>query len=79
MIKNVIFDYGNVLVDWDPAYLFLPYFNGDKEKCRYFTDNVCNREWFTRMDRGEDMDQCVAELQETYPQYADAVAAFRDR
>ena len=79
MIRNVVFDFGNVLVDWDPAYLFLPYFNGDKEKCRFFTDNVCNREWFTRMDRGEDMDKCVAELQETYPQYADAVAAFRDR
>ena len=79
MIKNVIFDFGNVLIDWNPAYLFLPYFNGDEEKCRFFTDNVCNREWFTRMDRGESMDKCVAELQETYPQYADAVAMFRDR
>ena len=79
MIKNVIFDFGNVLIDWNPAYLFLPYFNGDEKKCRFFTDNVCNREWFTRMDRGEDMDKCVAELQETYPQYADAVAMFRDR
>ncbi|MBO7436882.1 MAG: HAD family phosphatase [Bacteroidaceae bacterium] len=79
MIKNVIFDFGNVLIDWNPAYLFLPYFGGDEEKCRFFTDNVCNREWFTRMDRGEDMDQCVAELQKTYPQYTDAVAAFRDR
>ena len=79
MIKNVIFDYGNVLVDWDPAYLFLPVFGGDEEKCRFFTDNVCNREWFTRMDRGEDMDKCVAELQAEYPQYADAVAMFRDR
>lgn len=79
MIKNVIFDYGNVLVDWNPAYLFLPVFGGDEEKCRFFTDNVCNREWFTRMDRGEDMDKCVAELQLQYPQYADAVAMFRDR
>lgn len=79
MIKNVIFDYGNVLVDWNPAYLFLPVFNGDEEKCRYFTDNVCNREWFTRMDRGEDMDTCVAELQALHPEYADAVAMFRDR
>jgi len=79
MIKNVIFDYGNVLVDWNPAYLFLPVFGGDEEKCRFFTDNVCNREWFTRMDRGEDMDKCVAELQVQYPQYADAVAMFRDR
>ena len=79
MIKNVIFDYGNVLVDWSPAYLFLPVFDGDEEKCRFFTDNVCNREWFTRMDRGESMDTCVAELQKVYPQYADAVAMFRDR
>ena len=63
MIKNVIFDYGNVLVDWNPAYLFLPVFNGDEEKCRFFTDHICNREWFTRMDRGESMDVCVAELQ----------------
>ena len=79
MIKNVIFDFGNVLIDWNPAYLFLPYFNGDEEKCRFFTDHVCNREWFTRMDRGESMDKCVAELQQQYPQYADAVAMFRDR
>ena len=79
MIKNVIFDYGNVLVDWNPAYLFMPVFNGDEEKCRYFTDNVCNREWFTRMDRGEDMDTCVAELQAQHPEYADTIALFRDR
>ena len=79
MIKSVIFDYGNVLVDWNPAYLFLPVFDGDEQKCRFFTDHVCNREWFTRMDRGENMDKCVAELQAAFPEYADAVAMFRDR
>jgi len=79
MIKSVIFDYGNVLVDWNPAYLFLPVFGGNEAECRFFTDNVCNRDWFTRMDRGEDMDKCVAELQAEYPQYAHAVAMFRDR
>lgn len=79
MIKSVIFDYGNVLVDWNPAYLFLPVFGGNEAECKFFTDNVCNREWFTRMDRGEDMDKCVAELQTQFPKYADAVAMFRDR
>ena len=29
MIKNVIFDYGNVLVDWNPAYLFMPVLSAD--------------------------------------------------
>ena len=79
MIKSVIFDYGNVLVDWNPAYLFLPVFGGDEQKCRFFTEHVCNREWFTRMDRGESMDVCVAELQAVHPDYADAIALFRDR
>lgn len=79
MIKSVIFDFGNVLVDWNPAYLFLPYFGGDEDKCRFFTDNVCNREWFTRMDSGESMDVCVADLQKQYPQYAEPIAMFRDR
>lgn len=79
MIKSVIFDYGNVLVDWNPAYLFLPVFDGDEEKCRYFTDHICNREWFTRMDRGEDMDVCVANLQKAFPDYAHEIALFRDR
>lgn len=78
MIKSVIFDFGNVLVDWNPAYLFLPYFGGDEQKCRYFTDNICNREWFTRMDSGESMDVCVADLQKQYPQYAEPIAMFRD-
>ena len=79
MIKSVIFDYGNVIVDWNPAYLFLPVFGGDEEKCRYFTDHICNREWFTRMDRGEDMDVCVANLQKAFPDYAYEIALFRDR
>ena len=79
MIKSIIFDYGNVLVDWNPAYLFLPVFDGDEQKCRFFTEHVCNREWFTRMDRGESMDVCVAELQAVHPDYADAIALFRDR
>ena len=79
MIKNIIFDYGNVLVDWNPAYLFLPVFGGDEQKCKFFTEHVCNREWFTRMDRGESMDVCVAELQAVHPDYADAIALFRDR
>jgi 2-haloacid dehalogenase len=79
MIKSVIFDFGNVLIDWNPAYLFLPYFNGDEDKCRFFTEHVCNREWFTRMDSGESMDVCVADLQKQFPEYAEPIAMFRDR
>lgn len=79
MIRNVIFDFGNVLIDWQPRYLFLPFFGGDEAKCDYFTSHICNREWFTRIDSGETMDSCVADLQRRFPDWADAIAAFRDR
>ena len=29
MIKNIVFDFGGVLMDWDPRYFFRTYFNDD--------------------------------------------------
>ena len=40
MISNIIFDFGAVLVDWDPLHLFEPYFN-DSEKTDFFLEKVC--------------------------------------
>ncbi len=31
MIKNVVFDFGGVLMDWDPRYFFRSYFNDDEK------------------------------------------------
>ena len=35
MIKHLIFDFGAVLVDWNPYYLYDPYF-GDHAKAEHF-------------------------------------------
>ena len=35
MIKNIVFDFGGVLVDWNPRYLYDGYF-GDEQKSRWF-------------------------------------------
>lgn len=78
MIKNVVFDYGNVLIDWNPRYLFLDRFNGEEEKCRWFMENVCNRKWFTRMDNGESMDTCIRDLQKQFPEYSSTIALWQD-
>lgn len=79
MIRNVIFDYGNVLIDWSPWYLFFDHFGGDEAKCRHFLEHICNREWFTRVDQGESMDSCIEDLQRQYPEWADDISLFRDR
>ena len=32
LIKNIIFDLGGVLIDWNPAYVYLDVFEGDQKK-----------------------------------------------
>ena len=51
MIKNLIFDYGGVLLDWNPHYLYDPYF-GDKDKAEWFLTNICTYEWNAQHDNG---------------------------
>ena len=78
MIKTIVFDFGNVLIDWSPYYLYSPYFRNE-ETCRYFVENVIDRKWFTQIDKGRLMDVCTAELIDAYPEYAQPISFFRDR
>ena len=36
VIKNIIFDLGGVLIDWNPEYVYLDVFKGDRKKCNGF-------------------------------------------
>lgn len=78
MIRNIVFDYGGVLVDWNPRYLYDPYF-GDAERSRWFIDNICTGEWNAALDGGKPFDVGVAELTAQHPEWADAIAVYRDR
>lgn len=31
MIKNIVFDFGGVLLDWNPRYLYRQYFKTEEE------------------------------------------------
>lgn len=43
-IKNIIFDFGGVLMDWNMRYYFQEYFKDD-EKMEYFLKNIVTEEW----------------------------------
>ena len=78
MIRNIVFDYGGVLVDWNPRYLYDNYF-GDTERSQWFIDNICTNDWNATLDGGKPFDVGVAELTAKHPEWADAIAAYRDR
>lgn len=78
MIKNIVFDFGGVLVDWNPRYLYDGYF-GDEDKSRRFIGNICTGEWNVQMDAGRPFAECVAELSAKYPEWAEAIEIYHSR
>lgn len=76
--KAVLFDYGNVLVDWDPRYLYRQLF-ADPAEMDWFLQNVCTMAWHLRHDSGEPMSVTTAELAAKHPKYADAIRAWDTR
>ena len=51
-IDTVIFDFGGVLIDWNPAYVYLKEFRGDENKMHEFLNTICSWEWNENQDGG---------------------------
>ena len=79
MIRNIIFDYGNVLVHFDPNWLYTKVFNGDEAKSRWFNEQVLPQSWVTRLDAGEPMAEVIAQKQREWPQWKEEIAAYDTR
>lgn len=77
-MKNIIFDFGNVLVRWEPGKVYTEHF-GDEAKAWWFLRHVADNDWRLRIDAGESQDACIAEQQARYPEYRQALALYRDR
>ncbi len=77
-MNNIIFDFGNVLVEWHPERIFGEYF-GDEAKAWWFLRHVADNDWRLRIDAGESYHDCVNELQARHPDYAEAIALYHDR
>ena len=77
MIKNIIFDYGGVLLDWNPHYLYDPYF-GNKDKAEWFLTNICTYEWNAQHDNGKPVAEGTAELIALHPEWEKEIRLYYD-
>lgn len=75
MIKNIIFDYGGVLLDWNPHYLYDPYF-GDVEKAEWFLTHICTYEWNAQHDNGRPVAEGTAELVAEHPEWKKEIELY---
>lgn len=77
-LVNIIFDFGNVLVRWEPVRSFLPYFGCDHKAFSYFWEHICDADLRNRIDAGEPQREVIAEYQARHPQYAKPLAMYFD-
>lgn len=77
-MKNIIFDFGNVLVQWHPEKVYAEHF-GDEARAWWFLRHVCDAAWRNRIDAGESTAACIEELKAKQPEYAEAIELYRSR
>lgn len=74
-LKNIIFDYGGVLVDWNPHYIYDPYF-GSREKADWFLNNICTPEWNILQDGGRSLEDGIAERISKFPEWEKEIRMY---
>ena len=77
-MHNIIFDFGNVLVQWHPETIYTEFF-GDEAKAWWFLRHVADATWRNRIDTGESQEACINELKARQPEYTDAIELYRSR
>lgn len=77
MFKNIVFDFGGVLLDWNPHYLYDPYFC-DVEKAEWFLTHICTYEWNAQHDNGKPIAEGTAELIALHPEWEKEIRMYYD-
>lgn len=76
-IKNIIFDFGGVVMDWDPRYFFKDHFNDD-EKMEHFLENIATDEWNAEQDRGRTLAEGTEIQVAKHPEWEKEIRAYYD-
>ncbi|ADG16821.1 HAD family hydrolase [Paraburkholderia atlantica] len=77
-IKAVVFDFGGVLIDWSPEYLYRELIPDESER-RWFLTHVCSMDWVIRQDGGQPIVEATDELIAQFPDHAPLIRAFYER
>jgi 2-haloacid dehalogenase len=75
-IHAIIFDFGGVLINWDPHKLFAKYFANDNQAIDKFLAEIDFSGWNLAQDKGYPFAQAVTDLSAKFPQYANLIRAY---
>ncbi len=79
MIKNLIFDFGKVLVDYDYFVVFDQIFATHEQSVDFY-HRLVEGQWTAHLDREiPSFEQVISDMQQSMPQYASEIRRFADR
>jgi 2-haloacid dehalogenase len=76
--RAVLFDVGNVLIQWDPTRVYRPLFEREAD-LDHFLAEVCDPEWNRAIDAGRPFAEAVRERQREMPEYAELIGFWWSR
>lgn len=76
-IHNIIFDFGGVLMDWNPRYFYTDYFK-DAERMEFFLKNIATDEWNAEQDRGRSLSEGTKLQIGLHPDWEAELLAYYD-
>jgi 2-haloacid dehalogenase len=78
-IKVIIFDLGNVLVEWNPRFVFDENYFDSEEKRNYFFSHICTDGWNEEQDTGRSIVDATMELVKKFPDWEPAIRDYYGR
>jgi len=78
MIDTIVFDFGGVLIDWNPRYVYQHIFD-DETEMEWFLSHVCTNEWNLEQDRGRPFAEGIALLSESFPEHSSHIEAYHSQ
>lgn len=77
-IQAIVFDFGGVLMDWNPRYLYRQIFPDDATIDNFLTE-IGFSAWNLEQDRGRAFAEAVEELAAKFPHYREHIQAYEHR
>jgi 2-haloacid dehalogenase len=76
--SSVIFDFGGVLIDWNPRYLYRKLIS-DERAMEDFLSRICTHDWQEKQNEGRSWAEAIAERIALFPEYRSLIEAYWTR
>jgi 2-haloacid dehalogenase len=77
-INTIIFDFGGVLIDWNPRHMYRDEFEESSEM-EHFLNKVCTEDWNLQQDKGRSLAEGTRILQDRFPGHVSKIQLYYDQ